>query len=560
MKERIDFKLVKSLLKKLLIERAYNFKRKNFDAVGFALRLLIVAACLAVFIIFYGRFVDIYASIKTDNALNPRLRVFELLTVVYSVVILFLIVGAVSHINREIFAADDVKIFSAMPVGAKSLFVSKLIVLYAYQFVYASISILAINITTAVHVSQSAVFFVATAFACFVVPFVTIAVASVFALPYHYIKRALSSKFSITFIIITVICAALFALYALVLSGVKELLLGDNLRYFFNEQRMNAISRVVSFMYPARWFANVMTGREVLFSWIGIAVLLAVCLALSIVIIKNILGGAMQSRMAGSARYIKRGKNVSRRASRFNALLKKEFLMIFRTPSYMFSYFSVAVLMPLMVYFCMSIGSSLVVRLVGLNCNTELALFLTLIFGALTNVFCATNISRDGQMFYTIKAMPIGYKSVFFSKILLCLWVTGFSQFASALVLFLTGYTSWYFALFLFAVGTLFSFVNICVATRYDFNHARFSTEDDGEITESRNAVSMLIVLGLAISIAVGVAVFFIRITTMLRGSDMGYLTYLVSGVSALVCAALAYFYFIFGLKQKYYEFQGGGI
>ncbi len=558
MKEKINFHLIKTLLKKQFIERTYGYKRKNFDVVGFILRLAIIAMLMTVFIIFFGRFMDIYISVKDGGAVNVPLRLGELLSIVYTIVIIFMTISAISRINHEIFNADDIKTFAAMPIGAKSLFISKLIVIYLNQLVFSAVAVLTVNITVAIHSAVSPLFFVFTVPACFVLPLITIAIGSVLALPFNLLSRFLQSKFVINFILVTAIAGGLFYLYSIILGGVKEMLLGDSLRYFFNEARMSAIAGAVSYMYPAKWFANMFTGTEYLVSGLGIVAVLAVCLVLSVVIINYILRGALQSRVAGTQRFIRRSKPLSNCKSGFFALVKKEFLLIFRTPSYMFSYFSVAVIMPLMVYFCMSISSSLVTTLVGLECNPELALFLTLLFGALTNVFCATNISRDGQMFYTVKAMPFGYKTVFFSKVFLCMLVTVVSQLATAVLLASTGYLVWYSALFIFIVGTLFGFVHVCVATRYDFNHARFSTEDDGEIKESDNVVSALIVLGLLVSVLVGGAVFVIRLIMLLFNSDFGYATYLIAGGAAVVSSVLAYLYLIGKLGKKYYEFEGG--
>ncbi len=100
----------------------------------------------------------------------------------------------------------------------------------------------------------------------------------------------------------------------------------------------------------------------------------------------------------------------------------------------------------------------------------------------------------------------------------------------------------------------------IAVATRYDFNHAKFSTEDDGEIKESSGTVSTVIVMGMVLSFAVGGLVFILKVTAQLRGLAYGYLTYILAGALAAVAVALAAFYLLFRLKRKYYEFSGGGI
>ena len=185
---------------------------------------------------------------------------------------------------------------------------------------------------------------------------------------------------------------------------------------------------------------------------------------------------------------------------------------------------------------------------------------LTLLFGALTNIFCATNISRDGEMFYSVKAYPLGYKTVFFSKVFLCMLVPALSQLANAIVLACTHMVSWYAGLFVFVVGLAFGFVNICVATRYDFDHAHFSTDEDGEIKESGGVVSTIIVFGIVTAFVVGGALFIARVLTELKEQQMSWLTYVVGGLCSALGVALAYLYFVGRLGRKYYQFEGGEI
>ena len=107
MKDKIDVSLLKALLRKQRQERASSFKKGNFDAVGFTLRILLTAAFLVIFAIFFGKFSDIYLSIKTDGVYNPIARLYELLSIAYTAILIFMVIGGVSQINRALFAADD---------------------------------------------------------------------------------------------------------------------------------------------------------------------------------------------------------------------------------------------------------------------------------------------------------------------------------------------------------------------------------------------------------------------------------------------------------------------
>ena len=551
---------VQALLRKGREERRSQFKAGQFDFLGFLLRLVLVAAIVALFVVFFGQFVEVYIGVKTAGRTDIFTRATELLTILYTAVLVGMVVGGVGQLGRELFTADDMKIFSAMPINARTLFVARLISIYRGQLVIALVAVLTVNATFAWKVGVTLAFWFMTVGICFLLPLITIGIAALLVPIFQVIKKFLRERYVLMFLIVTALLGVGFWLYSIILGGVKELLLGDSIRYFFNEKVMTTIGRVCSFLYPARWFANIMTGSEFVWSWVGLVLTAAVSILLSLLIIRRILTRALQARNEGYSQSLLKTTYLSEKGKKLPALLKKEFLLIFRTPSYMFSYLSVAFIMPLMVYFCMDVGASLVENLVGLDSRLELALFLTVLFGALTNIFCATNISRDGEMFYTVKAMPLNYKTVFFSKIILCLIVTSVSQAASAMILACAGIVGAADALFIFAVGLLFGFVNIAVATRYDFNHAKFSTEDDGEIKESSGTVSTVIVMGMVLSFLVGGIVFVLKLLAQLRNIEYGALTYILAGTMAIVAALLAAFYLLFRLKRKYYEFSGGGI
>ncbi len=581
--KKIDTELVGALLKKQRIESIYRYRRGRFDITGFLLGTLLVAAIIALFVVFFGKFVGIYTQVKgvfgvegVENrpAFHYDLRLYELLTLLYAVVFVFMTLSAISQINRQIFDADGARLYSAMPIDAVSLYIAKICTIYLSQLFVSTAVVLTINITVAYNVFQNITlgwqFWVITAVICLILPLLTIAIGSLLAIPVNAVKRFLKDKFLLNFVLVTLVTGVAFWLYSIVLDAVRQMLLGDDLKFFFDEVKMTAIVGLVQCLYPVKWLIDLLLvsispatlgiGHNVIVAGLGIAGVLVVCIALSLVMLRFMLQRALQSRNIGNGNYLRRSGNLQSGKYGFFALVKKDFLLIFRTPSYMFSYLSVAVVTPLMVYFCMTVGSSLIESLVGLQLDLELSLFLTLLFGALTNVFCATNISRDGEMFYSVKAYPLGYKPVFFSKVFMCMMVTALSQLANAIVLSCTGLVSWYGGLFVFAVGTVFGFVNICVATRYDFNHARFSTDEDGEIKESGGVVSTIIVFGMITAFAVGGTLFIGRVLSELTQQSMAWLTYVVGGAVAALCAIFAYLYFVRNLGNKYYQFEGGEI
>ena len=536
------------------------FRQKNFDMLGFILRVLLTAALVALFVVFFGRFCDVYLIIKSAGKPDPAGRGGELLTILYAVVVLGMTVTCLGQFEKGLFKADDNRLYSALPIGANALFTAKLITVYAEQAVISAVVVLAINITYRLHAAVYGAYWLTTVALILLLPLIAIALAALLIVPYQLLKRVFRERFFILFLAATVLLGVCFYLYSIILGAVKELLLGDSLRYFFNDKIIGRIAGVASMLYPARWIADLLTGVNLTAAWSGILLSVGIGLAVAVVLIRSILTRSLQERNEGTQYFRRRRAKLSGRKSTFSALMKREFLLVFRTPAYAFSYFSVALIMPLMVYFCMDISSSLVMDLVGLKCDLELALFLTMLFGALTNVFCGTNISRDGENFYVLKAMPISYRDVMFSKVALCAIVMELSQFASAVLLIASGLLVWYDGLFVLLIGSVFGLVYICIATRYDFNHAHFSSEENGEITESGGTMSVIVVFGLAISFVTGGLLFLLRIIDQLRKLGLGAATYILASACAAVALFGALFYLLYRLRTKYYEFTGGGL
>ena len=556
MKQKIDFTLLRALFRKQRQERLSAFK-KNFDFVGFVMRIVLYGALIAVLSVFLARFADMYLDVMVNYEINPAERAYEVLTLCYSAVLALMVLSAVAQINRELFFGDDVRILSALPVNAKTLYVSKLASIYLGQAAFSAVTVTPISIALGSVLPQGAWFWCMTAVAVFTLPLVSLGIASLLALPSYYLRLILRRRYVLNFVVVTLITAALIAVYWALLEGIKQLLLGDDLKYFFNEKVMSGIAATVHALFPANCIASFVLGRYALSSAGWVALLLAICTAVGLVFTRLLLVRSMQQGIGGVPRYRGRRRPFGKAKKPFAALVKKEFLAIFRTPNYTFSYFSMALVQPLMVYLCMSVGSSLVVQLLGIACNWEIAVFLTLLFGCLANMFCTTNVSRDGAMFFSVKAMPLSGKAVMYSKVALCMVVTAASQLFSALLLGVTGSLAWYYAAYLFALGTAFGFAQVCLATAIDFRRPHFAVAKGN--AEEGNTVSTVALLGIAIAFVVGICLLVLRMAISLRNlKNLEFLSYVVCAVAAVAAATVGAVCLTHRLEDKYYNFEGG--
>ena len=132
------------------------------------------------------------------------------MTILYSAVILGMTVSCVTQIGRELFKSDDIRLYSALPIGAKTLFLAKLISIYCGQVVISTVVVLAVNLPYGLRVQADASFWAATAGLCFLLPFISIALGAFFAIPYQAAKRFLKDRFVVLFILLTALLGLLF--------------------------------------------------------------------------------------------------------------------------------------------------------------------------------------------------------------------------------------------------------------------------------------------------------------------------------------------------------------
>lgn len=325
MKQKIDFTLLRALFRKQRQERLSAFK-KNFDFVGFVMRIVLYGALIAVLSVFLARFADMYLDVMVNYEINPAERAYEVLTLCYSAVLALMVLSAVAQINRELFFGDDVRILSALPVNAKTLYVSKLASIYLGQAAFSAVTVTPISIALGSVLPQGAWFWCMTAVAVFTLPLVSLGIASLLALPYYYLRLILRRRYVLNFVVVTLITAALIAVYWALLEGIKQLLLGDDLKYFFNEKVMSGIAATVHALFPANCIASFVLGRYALSSAGWVALLLAICTAVGLVFTRLLLVRSMQQGIGGVPRYRGRRRPFGKAKKPFAALVKRNFL------------------------------------------------------------------------------------------------------------------------------------------------------------------------------------------------------------------------------------------
>ena len=551
----------------LLKKEAREFRRdltgsgKSSDIPGKLLSLALAAAIVAFTCFVLKRFAEMYMDIEINRVSAPYSRLYELTTAIYAVLILVNALGGVRTINRSIFGSGDLRIFVTLPVSSGAMYLSKMAVAYFKQFVFGFFTVLPVNVTLATCLPLGAQFYGMTALILVLMPLISLAVGSVFALPVYALTRAISSRYVISLVVATAVTGVAFWLYSEVLDFIANLISTGDARYFFDAETMREIARVTNNLFPASCFADMLLTSDMPVGVGWVLLLTAGLTAAGVLIGRLMLIPAAQDRLFSlNSRHVYKGHGMPAPRSVFLSFMKKEFVQVLRTPSYAFRYFSTAIIMPLMVYFCMDIFSELVGMLVLVNCDMEIAVFLIVMFGILTNTYCAGNISRDGEFFFTMKTLPVNYRTVIGAKVAFCFIGSAIPTAVSVGLVGGLGYVEPWQAVYLLFVTLAVSVAQICFATRRDLGHPRFVVAESASAEEGDSTVSVLVIIGLLVSVVIGVVALYDGIYLKLTYGEAYGETASVASVAVIAVALLAasLVYLFVGLDKKYREVSGG--
>lgn len=495
------------LFKKDLAENTAIFKQRGVrkDVVGSISSLLLLALVYGTFIYVFYELAKMYVDLTFAVTNAHKDRVLELTTIVYAVVFVINIAVGVGKIYSSIATDKDSDVLICQPISVWTLFFYKLIKIYFSQVVSSALVLVpaSIVIDLVSPFAGGATFYLSVLATVVAVPVISCAISALLSVPYTAIMRLISSKFVLHLIGYVVLIALGFVAYSFFLEALTSLMQTGNIQYVFDRNTVTIISIVTSYLYPSNLLANVLFGEKIASSILWTVGVVVVCGVISYFVVRVLYVNLIQQRLEGHTKTF-RNKYKCKKRNTISTLILKEFKVVLRTPSYAFQYFATAVTLPFMAYICANLMQSMMKTITIFDCNFAIIIFVMAMFSILTNTFCTTNISRDGNMFAMLKTMPVTAKQVVHAKVIFCMIVSSVSVLATVAVMFATGMLVWWQAIVVFFIGLALSFAEIAFSTKRDLKSPAFPQSATQEITESNSNSSMTTLVGLILSVIVG--------------------------------------------------------
>ncbi len=548
------------LFKKDFIERMSTFRQKGVrkDIVGLISSTLLLALVYGVFIYVFAEFAGIYVGLTFGNAAEINNRIYELTTAAFAAVFLLNIIVGVTRIHAFVSKGEDSDVLICQPISAWSIFFYKLLKVYLSQVLSSALILIPASIvidTVSGRILGGVDYYLLMLLATLIAPVISCAISALLAVPYTKLMRMLDSKFILCLLGYVLLLGAGFVVYSGFLNVLTSLLQNGEIQFVLDRNTVRTINAVASNCYPANLLANFVFGKDILLSILVIAGASVLCGGIAYFVVQRLYDKIVQQRLEGRVKTFSQ-KYVCKKRSTFWTLFVKEFLVVLRTPSYAFQYFATTFTLPFMVYVCANLMQSMMKTITILDCNFAIIIFVIAMFSILTNNFCATNISRDGNMFAMLKTMPVRAADIVKAKFAFCGVVSFLSVLASIVVLVIVGLLTWWQAIFALLVGCMLSFAGIAFSTRRDLANPAFPTGALQEITEGNKNASMTTLVGLIVSLLVGggelalSAVLSVTSTQLMATLvPMAFVTVMVGGLFAW-----SLIYLRKGLDRLYFE------
>lgn len=533
--------LFKHELKMLFPIFGYNRKRKH-DIFGTILSLLLTLFVAVVFVLLLVNVASGYLTTKVDKVLNPKERAVELLNILYLIIMIFMVAICLRKMYQTLTAKVNREIYLRLPVKKQTILLSKISAILVWTFLMSLFVVLPVNIIFMIVLDASVGFIIKTLFVSIFLPIIVFGISMLLFIPYIYVVNFLKNKYFLNFALLSGLLVVAFVLYAKVLQVIQLALQTGSIKFLFNEKFISILQTLLAWAYPANIFANLMLSRNLI---VCVIIILAITLILTGVAyhISHKLFDLTLFSYHEHKVNTKHKKLIQN--SPVVSLLKKEFISVYRNPTHLFSYFAIAMAMPVFVYCCYSLFKSLIINAFGIKIVFPLALLVLLIFSILTNTFCATNVSRDQLSFLKIKTLPVKPYTLLWAKVLFCGIVSSISILLSIVVLVVTKEIGFGDAMLLFVITTMFAFAQILIATKIDLKNTKLSAGISESQSTSNKTITKVVCIGLIVALIMGLASIVIYILALGSTSNFVISLNLQTWYSYVLAVVIGVIYFV---------------
>ena len=377
-----------------------------YIALGIIYAIMISTACIALYIT--------APTFKSEGLIDELLAV--ILATGAIAVLFFVFTATIS----TLFFSDDTPFLLTLPIKPQTIFMAKLLAVYATEILFFSALILPCVIVVGISANLGFAFYPIMIISSFVLPAIPLLIIVALAIPVTKLITYFKNRGAVASVVAIVLLAGFVIVYLIAIGSIDEQTLDKLDMVALIKASAPTLNTVANILFPFLALTRLATispetaigGVAPQFAWLvnlgifalSIALVIAVALLLSNKVYRSAVSRTLESGNSNS----NKKSNFKTSKSQTSALMKKEWRELFRTPAFSTQCLSGVILAPVMVFIMNYLRPSL--GIASLDKAAEYTIILIIaVVGCSMNIGASTCISREGKSFYFMKTMPVPY-------------------------------------------------------------------------------------------------------------------------------------------------------
>ena len=480
---------------------------------------LIAAALLATF----GALVAVYYMLAREFAhdYEPADLTHEFLIFTFAIFFVFQMFFLIPALIKRLDINNDRELLLKLPVSPRQIFISKIIVQYVLEIIFAIFVLLPILIAYGIATDMHGGFYAWLLPILVFAPVVPFFLASMLLYPLMIVSNYIRRRPILTTITYFVLLVGSIIVYMLIIENAMGAILNSQTFRATLTDNASSIHNASRPLLPARLFANLMNTTWYTQIWSAAAILFgsATLIAVSFLVAGKAYKKTYQTEPQGII--TTRGKSEFKVRKPWISVAKKDLLNIFRSPNYTFQFLLLVVLTPVVVYFVNRIAlvsSFHTMSDAATDMTFGASLLVILILLPLSASFAGSNITREGHTLYQTKLIPYGYRKQIAIKAIIVFIPVFLSMMMSVVLLAipmeletpnavlprvfrLASYDAW----FLVYITSMLSVFYVTLGMWMDIRKPMHNHLSEGELQKPTPTINTVMVIGLILAFTLGI-------------------------------------------------------
>ena len=541
--------LLKKELKEHFFSHGKGEKRDILSTIfTIVLMLIVIVGLVYISLAIAKSYVDLSFHGETSRILRSK----ELLNFIYLIFSMFLLFYILEKERKIMVDIKDKAIILRLPLKSSTIFLSKFVVTYLLALFASAIIIIPVNIIFYVAINNFNVLFIfGTIFNILFFPVVPFLLATILLVPYIKVLNFFKDRQLLTLIVYVALLTGGFYLYSSLLNVFRTLLETGNIRFLFKTDNIAILNNLANYAYPLNFLVDIALGINSLIAYLVIVGVVIVAFIGSIILAKVLFNHTLYTS-TGHVDRVYKTKLKARKP--FVSLLRKEFLLTYRDNGNLFSYFAIALAMPLMVFASYTLFRDLLYNAIGLRIDFVLGLLLLFVFVVLTNTYSSTNISREGLAFLKSKAFPYSAKKIFLAKVVFAFVISSIVSIVASIIIICFSNMTPLEGTVLILAGIMFSLSQILLGTKMDLNKANLTLNNYEIAKKQEKTISKLVFTGLLIAIILCVSLILIDtlLPIVLATNIVNILVVIFALVTSIIYLVITIFFYLYKLEDRF--------